>query len=956
MRRSGLKAVTAVIFAVLVFLGGAGASWATTFYVSATGGNDANDGLSSATPWKTISKVNSATFQPGDSILLKSGDLWREQLAPPSSGTSGSVITFGSYSSGAKPVISGADVVNGLPYIVNDTFTGNTMKGWTVGRGTVVATGDHLEAAIDGVDNSYGDYATRDMLAVKEGWLTFRFNLLPGSSWVKDQSIIGSGITDGAYVGLINSNGTPMFRIRVERDGGYDYYLPAAAPVQEGVWNDIKIHVKCASAAGANDGAVDIWINGVQIFSLAGIDNDTKSLKKLTMGNAFYAPTPMTMRLGIDEVKFANRDLTGAETTAWQPTSVSGSDGAAVYRGYAFYDSSTLFENRIAMKKVIWNTDLATTAASMQKGNWTIDTKSWTIYVIPSAGGVPDPGAYEAATRTNCILVNGKNYTRFQGLELKNSDREAFLFMKLSGIEIDSILAHRNGCQGTNLSVVQGQTVTNAFVHDSIFRDSSWNGISVDSYYGPSSGITIANNLSYNNIHNGIDFKASGNYTYSNLTVIGNRSYNNGTHGLYMQNYPQGGAKNATISRNVFYRNFGAGLYVHKYYTAGQDHTGIKIYGNTFAYNGQVGGFGPGVYLDAVDSDIRDNNFYSDSVTASGNSEYRINGTGDSSNYNNSFDRTRPAYLYYNGAAFTFPAFQSQGFETNGISANPKFAGETNDDYTLNWDSPSIDSGVAIPGITTDIVGNPIYGTPDLGAFEYQPPYAMGLYQPDLTGNVRIYADGRFRNTAAPSGNTAKLQVAPSGGFGTGNYAEWMNLVINAWQTSNVYEKSWSESSPTLGSGAAIVHTVGDLQPNSYFDVTVDAVAGAGISGAGCSAGTCLSDSQGSIVFTYSGDYSGGGHIFDVKESGATPSCVALANAVCFPSITQAYQSITGASGTILVRNITLTENLVFDRNVNVTVLGGYIAGFSSRSGTTVVNGSMTNTAGLASFGNVTIK
>jgi hypothetical protein len=955
MRRSGLRAVAAVIFAMLVYLGG-GVSWAATFYVSATSGNDANDGLSSATPWKTIWKVNSSSFQPGDSILFKSGDLWREQLVPPSSGTSGSVISFGAYSGALKPVISGADVVNGLPYIINDTFTGNTMKGWTVGRGTVTATGDHLEAAIDGVDNNYGDYATRDTLPVKDAWLSFRFNLFPGTVWIKDNSIIGSGITDGAYVGLINSNGAPMFRIRVERDGGYDYYLPAMPSVQEGIWNDIKIHVRCASAAGANDGAVEIWINGVQVFALAGVDNDTKTLKKLTVGNAFYAPPGVNMRLGFDDVKFANREINGTESTAWQPTGVSGSDGAAVYRGYAFYDSSTLFENRIAMKKVTWNGDLATTAAGMQKGNWTIDTKTWTIYLIPSAGGVPDPGAYEAATRTNCILVNGKNYTRYQGLELKNSDREALLFMKLTGIEISNLLAHRNGCQGTNLSVVQGQTVKDAYVHDCIFRDSSWNGISVDCYYGPSSGITIANNTVYNNIHNGIDFKSAANYVYSNINVTGNRSYNNGTHGLYMQNYTQGGASNATISRNVFYRNYGAGLYVHKYYS-GQDHTGIKIYGNTFAYNGQVGGFGPGVYLDAVDSDLKDNNFYTDSVTASGNSEYRINGSGDSSNYNNSFDRGRPAYLYYNGAAYNFAAFQSQGFEINGISANPKFAAEFTDDYTLNWDSPSIDAGIALPGITVDMLGNPIYGSPDLGAFEYQPPYAMGVDQPDMTGNVRIYGDGKYRNTAAPSGTPIRLQIAPIGGFVAGNYAEWMNVAVNAWETSNVFEKSWSESSPSMGSGAAVVHTVGDLQPNSYFDVTVDAVAGAGISGPACSAGVCLSDSQGSVVFTYSGDYSGTRHIFDVKESGATPSCVAMSNTVCYPSITQAYQSITGASGTILVRNLTLSENLVFDRNVNVTVLGGYIAGFSSRSGTTIINGTMTSSsAGLASFGNVMIK
>jgi len=45
---------------------------ATNYYVK-NGGNDNADGLSDATAWATLSKVNSLTFQPGDSILLKAG-------------------------------------------------------------------------------------------------------------------------------------------------------------------------------------------------------------------------------------------------------------------------------------------------------------------------------------------------------------------------------------------------------------------------------------------------------------------------------------------------------------------------------------------------------------------------------------------------------------------------------------------------------------------------------------------------------------------------------------------------------------------------------------------------------------------------------------------------------------------------------------------------------------------
>ena len=82
-----------------------------TYYVDATVGNDSNKGLSTATAWKTINKVNNSTFLPGDSILFKRGESWREQLIVPSSGLPGSPITFGAYGTGAKPIIQGADLV-----------------------------------------------------------------------------------------------------------------------------------------------------------------------------------------------------------------------------------------------------------------------------------------------------------------------------------------------------------------------------------------------------------------------------------------------------------------------------------------------------------------------------------------------------------------------------------------------------------------------------------------------------------------------------------------------------------------------------------------------------------------------------------------------------------------------------------------------------------------------------
>ncbi len=79
---------------------------ATNYYVSA-GGSDASDGLTPGTSWLTIEKVNNTKFLPGDSILFKRGDAWREgqALYGLSNGTAGHPVVFGAYGKGPKPMI-----------------------------------------------------------------------------------------------------------------------------------------------------------------------------------------------------------------------------------------------------------------------------------------------------------------------------------------------------------------------------------------------------------------------------------------------------------------------------------------------------------------------------------------------------------------------------------------------------------------------------------------------------------------------------------------------------------------------------------------------------------------------------------------------------------------------------------------------------------------------------------
>ena len=79
----------------------------TMYYVSAEG-DDANDGRSPKTPWRSIAHVNDRSFQPGDGILFRRGDTWREPMKISSSGNADGYITFGAYGDGPRPRLLGS--------------------------------------------------------------------------------------------------------------------------------------------------------------------------------------------------------------------------------------------------------------------------------------------------------------------------------------------------------------------------------------------------------------------------------------------------------------------------------------------------------------------------------------------------------------------------------------------------------------------------------------------------------------------------------------------------------------------------------------------------------------------------------------------------------------------------------------------------------------------------------
>lgn len=96
---------------------------AASYYLDATNGKDHNDGLSPGRAWKTIRKVNRETFNPGDEIKFKRGEVFNDSfLNVPSSGKKGNPITFKDYGKPDDPLPTLTYSGNSTIWMIDKTF------------------------------------------------------------------------------------------------------------------------------------------------------------------------------------------------------------------------------------------------------------------------------------------------------------------------------------------------------------------------------------------------------------------------------------------------------------------------------------------------------------------------------------------------------------------------------------------------------------------------------------------------------------------------------------------------------------------------------------------------------------------------------------------------------------------------------------------------------------------
>ncbi|MDX3189666.1 right-handed parallel beta-helix repeat-containing protein [Streptomyces sp. MN03-5084-2B] len=128
MSRFSRRAFPVAVAAALILfpaVPGAPAAAGVSYYVDSAQGDDSAAGTDSAHAWRSLARVNQATFHAGDRILLKAGGRWSGQLWPKGSGASGAPVTLDRYGDGANPRIDGGGAVA-------DTVRLSDQEFWTI--------------------------------------------------------------------------------------------------------------------------------------------------------------------------------------------------------------------------------------------------------------------------------------------------------------------------------------------------------------------------------------------------------------------------------------------------------------------------------------------------------------------------------------------------------------------------------------------------------------------------------------------------------------------------------------------------------------------------------------------------------------------------------------------------------------------------------------------------------
>ncbi|WP_457971883.1 hypothetical protein [Arthrobacter sp. D1-17] len=239
----------------------------TRYYISALG-SDSNSGTSPDSPWQSLTKVNTTTFNPGDSISFRRGDEWAGNVVLDESGTADSTIRLNSYGSGNLPTVTSGE--GGSCFRLNGSYIEvEGLRATNCGYAGFNVSGDYVAVK----NSEASDNAAGIKVGTGSDFSTYSNNVLKNNN-VMNVNTPGrqcgtaeaTDCTDdsGAFGVLINGNDNEFFGNTVTGStaASFDYGMDGGAfEIYDGSRNNIHhnhaIDNNVFSEVGRSDGAAD---------------------------------------------------------------------------------------------------------------------------------------------------------------------------------------------------------------------------------------------------------------------------------------------------------------------------------------------------------------------------------------------------------------------------------------------------------------------------------------------------------------------------------------------------------------------------------------------------------------------------------------------------------------------------------------------------------------------------
>lgn len=566
---------------------------ATTYYVSNSGA-DTNAGTSTGAPWANApgmtncaSTCASTTLNPGDSVLLQAGGAWRETWTPTWSGNSSAAITYGSYGSGAKPIVSGANVFSSwtsstgsIPSPVLTCTTGATSTSLSC-TGTITTSGSML--ILSAFINGSGTVTVSDTKG--NTWLPSTTTSLVSTL------IFGSfGQVQTFYVAANNGSGSDTFTFTFT--SSVNLFISVAE------WAGQAVSPLDGVNESSNNGSGTALSSGASTGSAANTDlvfAVCTGTSALTVGSGFTSLNPIsTFGTYLIEYEIAAGNSLG---TCVQSTSGEWAALVATFKSAAIptiYFASYSTAPNIVLRNGSRLTQVASKAA-LVTGTWWLDTSDSEIWIFDNPSGA----TLEAAQRANGIVNGSNSYTTFSGIQVEDANTYGFY----EGTGGSSVLL--TGMSATNnfQAGVRMQNMTASEITRSTLTGNGYAGISVVNSPSFLTDHVTANSNCWSlasSFCGGIKYEPGSPTTFTNAVVQYSIAEYNGT-----------GTTTSFLGAGVWADTVGNGL-IYRYNTTCYNNldglfvdadNNAQVYGNVSCYNGmpgiQIGGLGIDVTADS---------------------------------------------------------------------------------------------------------------------------------------------------------------------------------------------------------------------------------------------------------------------------------------------------------------------------------------------------------------------